>query len=633
MLEQLKVAKDKNGRIISTPFLTLPDQTQLPEYYQHIVLPIAIDTMEAKLRRGEYPNLTTLESDAKRMVTNAKSYNNKDSLIFADAERIRKAVSNFMVKSNPAYMDPRYTAFPTPLPVNGSNGVYKTESSPENSTETPGRPRRTAAPASTSQSIPPRIQSVARGSAAAEESNGDFTGKTFQQAQEQIMNELIKYREDGVEIFVPFVNLPSRSLLDYYRLIKKPVSLSSVRKRVRGQDGRNQPTGVSHFKSWDAMEEEISFIWRNAREYNEDGSDIFNLAGELEQHFKQLLAEAKTKVQEPPQPRLKINMSAAKPSIKLRLGGNRGSPPNGTPSAARNSHTAGVTVDNEALMRQKQHVHAGVNGQQSTPADMSAQRPRNPFGGQPRSGSDIPTLGPASLQPSTSAASRSPPLDPSAVKKETPSVNNAPQPGQRPDTARQTSSSSAAAPSPHAPTSAMLPPPSVAPRIPSGSPYPAQAYNPTPIQPYHAPAQAPLDTKYRTSANPASAALMPSLTLSTHPQLKIPSASHFSLTIPASKTMTQQSLTVTLPSTHYFMRIVPEVSKSLGSAEYRVFVSVNGMRLVSVPQVSGADVKKPLYEASLLTAVNRIEVEVVAAAKGGGVEIERCVVFISLMKD
>ncbi|KAK5038724.1 hypothetical protein LTR16_011905, partial [Cryomyces antarcticus] len=129
------------------------------------------------------------------MVTNAKSYNNKDSLIFADAERIRKAVSNFMVKSNPAYMDPRYTAFPTPLPVNGSNGVYKTESSPENSTETPGRPRRTAAPASTSQSIPPRIQSVARGSAAAEESNGDFTGKTFQQAQEQIMNELIKYRE------------------------------------------------------------------------------------------------------------------------------------------------------------------------------------------------------------------------------------------------------------------------------------------------------------------------------------------------------------------------------------------------------------------------------------------------------
>ncbi|KAK5033165.1 hypothetical protein LTR16_012063, partial [Cryomyces antarcticus] len=92
--------------------------------------------------------------------------------------------------------------------------------------------------------------------------------------------------------------------------------------------------------------------------------------------------------------------------------------------------------------------------------------------------------------------------------------------------------------------------------------------------------------------------------------------------------MTQQSLTVTLPSTHYFMRIVPEVSKSLGSAEYRVFVSVNGMRLVSVPQVSGADVKKPLYEASLLTAVNRIEVEVVAAAKGGGVEIERCVVFI-----
>jgi Bromodomain len=58
--------------------------------------------------------------------------------------------------------------------------------------------------------------------------------------------------------------------------------LKGVQKRVRGIHGRNPPTGITDFHSWDSFEQEMSFIWRNAREYNEDGSEIFELAGELE---------------------------------------------------------------------------------------------------------------------------------------------------------------------------------------------------------------------------------------------------------------------------------------------------------------------------------------------------------------
>lgn len=65
-------------------------------------------------------------------------------------------------------------------------------------------------------------------------------------------------------------------------MIKKPLSLTGVRKRVRGQHGREPPTHVSDFKSWDAFEEEVATIWENARIYNEDGSDMYNLAGEFE---------------------------------------------------------------------------------------------------------------------------------------------------------------------------------------------------------------------------------------------------------------------------------------------------------------------------------------------------------------
>jgi hypothetical protein len=82
-------------------------------------------------------------------------------------------------------------------------------------------------------------------------------------------------------IYTPFVTLPSRTLTDYYQIIRKPTSLNSVRKLVRGVHGRNAATGITLLKSWDALEEEMGYIWQNAQTYNEDGSDIFNLAEDL----------------------------------------------------------------------------------------------------------------------------------------------------------------------------------------------------------------------------------------------------------------------------------------------------------------------------------------------------------------
>jgi len=86
----------------------------------------------------------------------------------------------------------------------------------------------------------------------------------------------------GLEIYTPFANLPSRKLEDYYKFIQHPVALKKVAKQVRGIQGRNEPTGVTIFKTWDAFEEEVSFIWRNAKDYNEDGSDMYLLANDFE---------------------------------------------------------------------------------------------------------------------------------------------------------------------------------------------------------------------------------------------------------------------------------------------------------------------------------------------------------------
>ena len=55
--------------------------------------------------------------------------------------------------------------------------------------------------------------------------------------------------------------------------------------------------------------------------------------------------------------------SAPKASIKLRIGGQRESPPSTIEAAsAINPATSGVLIDNKALERQQQHVKASING-------------------------------------------------------------------------------------------------------------------------------------------------------------------------------------------------------------------------------------------------------------------------------
>ena len=80
-----------------------------------------------------------------------------------------------------------------------------------------------------------------------------------------------------------FMNLPPRTLKDYYQVIKDPLCLKKLQKLVKGIHGRSkEPSGVSDFKTWAALEEKTSLIWQNALYYNEDGSEISEMAKELE---------------------------------------------------------------------------------------------------------------------------------------------------------------------------------------------------------------------------------------------------------------------------------------------------------------------------------------------------------------
>lgn len=65
-------------------------------------------------------------------------------------------------------------------------------------------------------------------------------------------------------------------------MITEPLSLKKLQKAVRGQHGRNDPTGVSEFKSWAQFDEKAQLLWKNAYYYNEEGSEIYAIAQALE---------------------------------------------------------------------------------------------------------------------------------------------------------------------------------------------------------------------------------------------------------------------------------------------------------------------------------------------------------------
>ncbi|KAL6715987.1 hypothetical protein ACLMJK_006949 [Lecanora helva] len=616
LVNQLKNSRDKQGWSITTHFLTLPDPKTSPDYYDRIGLPIALETIEAKLNNKEYPDMTTLEGDFRRMISNAKSYNEKRSQVFSDSEKIRKILSRYMEEHNSAYRTPNYQAYTTPVPpnwkekleeqkaANGQDAEAEGDNDPQvvENPKSSGRQTRLITHVGSSLAADTRRASSTPAVQEAEGAFQSFEGNTFQEAQEKIMTELISYKEKShpEPVFAPFINLPSRSIVEYYKVIKHPVSLKSVQKAVRGIKGREKPTGATFLKSWAAFEEAVSHIWENARTFNEDGSEYSELAGELEESFHRRLTEAKHVVQEPPQPRVKLRMPAKSPEpskIKLKFGGQK------------STSTPAMSVDNEALKRQQDLVRAGANGHATTTGTLPALAA--PLNGGSGSASQLPN----GLK-AESSHGQSPAL--SSIQ-----MNGAIEAGQSPGLG----------------STNMPPPMNASARVLSGSPN---------AQPYvngasatDASSSTPFNTRVRQKGKGLSDALITNLNIRSHDGLNI--KDHFNLDIPASPSRTQQSITITIPHTHYYLSITPTFSTSLLHRPSKTIVNCNNQsdsRLQPIPQKGEPDLRRPVYETRVHPGVNAIDVEVIAGPPRGApkvgsgqeIDFEKFTVYVNLRK-
>lgn len=172
-----------------------------------------MESIEQKLKDNEYATVSAIESDFKRLVQNAKDFNDPGSVIYEDAERMRKLVFNYMKQHNPAYKDdPKYIAVSTPLPQATNtkslpNGTRKVESEAGDTESRQPREKPKRAATEQSERKSSQAPSATTGEAGDEDDDDggddekveddlDFTGMTFQAAQQAIIAYLLRYTDD-----------------------------------------------------------------------------------------------------------------------------------------------------------------------------------------------------------------------------------------------------------------------------------------------------------------------------------------------------------------------------------------------------------------------------------------------------
>ncbi|KAJ5716776.1 hypothetical protein N7488_002422 [Penicillium malachiteum] len=436
----------------------------------------------------------------------------------------------------------------------------------------------------------------------------EFEGDSMQTAQDKILTELFRLKdEDGEEVAYPFVGKPDRNLYrDYYEIIQYPVSLRSIQKKVRGTDGRKKGTGMTAFPTWQSFAEEVSYLWRNAREYNEDGSEIAALAGVMEEYFNQRVAEVRRIVPDPIQvdghpetPRIKLkvgtNQSESGPQrLTLKMTGQTSEP------AKDNKTPSGVTVDNDSLRRQQELICTGSTSQEAD--TLMTPRTRSLRGqkiGSPKSSTGTTPSTTEQSHGATGVRDAS-----GGIKSETPLTSS-----QRVDMSGPSYGPNGVSDS-------------------AGGLFLHDTHIQPPVE------KSPIDSIWRRAGQDATSALIRNVQIATHYSLSL--KGEFCLNIPPSSKLSQQSIAIPLPPSHNLLTVKPTLILGTVQRQVKMIAHMGMQRLHPT-----GDVSMPAYEIQLHPGITRVDFEAIAgpargapksAPPGSEVDYERVTIFFHLQR-
>ncbi|XP_010141340.1 PREDICTED: protein polybromo-1 isoform X1 [Buceros rhinoceros silvestris] len=232
LYDTVRSCRNNQGQLIAEPFFHLPSKKKYPDYYQQIKSPISLQQIRTKLKNHEYETLDQLEADLNLMFENAKRYNVPNSAIY---KRVLKMQQVMQAKKKE---------------LARRDDIEDGDSMISSATSDTGSSKRKSK-------------------------------KNIRKQRMKILyNAVLEAREPGTgrRLCDLFMVKPSKKdYPDYYKIILEPMDLKMIEHNIRN----DKYTGE------EAMIEDMKLMFRNARHYNEEGSQVYNDAHMLEKILKE----------------------------------------------------------------------------------------------------------------------------------------------------------------------------------------------------------------------------------------------------------------------------------------------------------------------------------------------------------
>ncbi|XP_037534640.1 protein polybromo-1 [Nematolebias whitei] len=257
LYEAVRGARNNQGQVFSEPFQQLPSRREYPDYYQQIKTPISLQQIRAKMKNGEYESVELMEADLTLMFENAKRYNMPTSSIYKRAFRLQQlmqAKKKELVRRDEEDGDSI---------LSSDAGSVKRKSHKKNVKKN-------------------RMKALY---AAVIEARETSTNRRL------------------CELFM--VKPSKKDYPDYYNVILEPMDLKTIEYKIRNE----------RYTTEEELIEDMKLMFRNARHYNEEGSQVYNDANVLEK----ILKDKRKELGPPPEeedvgsPKLKIRKSGVSP--------------------------------------------------------------------------------------------------------------------------------------------------------------------------------------------------------------------------------------------------------------------------------------------------------------------------------